>query len=175
MTMSQQASSSYADEYKNYYNNESSEDSSSKMMNVDSSSNDNVNGEDSTSSIHRPHSPSVTQHHNQQPQQQQQRRRSLSLAEPQPNVETVITKAKRAAQSLWMLLHAQVNTYFSPFDRQLICICHFYLSLTIVCLLYLHIFPFISSYINMMYDRVVRWVNVVLMLVVKKQSYCICI
>lgn len=37
------------------------------------------------------------------------RRRSLSLAEPQPSVETVIVKAKRAAQSLWMLLHAQVS------------------------------------------------------------------
>jgi hypothetical protein len=37
------------------------------------------------------------------------RRRSLSLAEPQPSVETVIVKAKRAAQSLWMLLHAQVR------------------------------------------------------------------
>ena len=43
------------------------------------------------------------------PQQQQRRRRSLSMAEPQPNVETVIVKAKRAAQSLWMLLHAQVR------------------------------------------------------------------
>ena len=40
---------------------------------------------------------------------QQRRRRSLSMAEPQPNVETVIVKAKRAAQSLWMLLHAQVR------------------------------------------------------------------
>ena len=37
------------------------------------------------------------------------RRRSLSLAEPKPSVETVIVKAKRAAQSLWMLLHAQVR------------------------------------------------------------------
>jgi len=38
------------------------------------------------------------------------RRRALSLAETQPSVETVIVKAKRAAQSLWMLLHAQVRT-----------------------------------------------------------------
>jgi hypothetical protein len=37
------------------------------------------------------------------------RRRSLSMAETQPSVETVIVKAKRAAQSLWMLLHSQVS------------------------------------------------------------------
>jgi len=37
------------------------------------------------------------------------RKRALSLAETQPSVETVIVKAKRAAQSLWMLLHAQVS------------------------------------------------------------------
>lgn len=38
------------------------------------------------------------------------RQRALSLAEAQnPSVETVIVKAKRAAQSLWMLLHAQVR------------------------------------------------------------------
>jgi hypothetical protein len=37
------------------------------------------------------------------------RRRALSMAETQPSVETVIVKAKRAAQSLWMLLHAQVS------------------------------------------------------------------
>ena len=42
---------------------------------------------------------------------QQRRRRSLSMAEPQPSVETVIVKAKRAAQSLWMLLHAQVRDF----------------------------------------------------------------
>lgn len=36
------------------------------------------------------------------------RRRALSMAETQPTVETVVVKAKRAAQSLWMLLHAQV-------------------------------------------------------------------
>jgi len=40
---------------------------------------------------------------------QQQRRRSLSVATGQPSVETVIVKAKRAASSLWMLLHAQVR------------------------------------------------------------------
>jgi hypothetical protein len=38
------------------------------------------------------------------------RRRAFSMAETQPSVETVIVKAKRAAQSLWMLLHAQVRT-----------------------------------------------------------------
>lgn len=37
------------------------------------------------------------------------RRRALSLAESQTSVDTVIDKAKRAAQSLWMLLHAQVR------------------------------------------------------------------
>jgi hypothetical protein len=37
------------------------------------------------------------------------RRRALSMAETQPSVETVVVKAKRAAQSLWMLLHAQVS------------------------------------------------------------------
>lgn len=38
------------------------------------------------------------------------RRRALSVASAQPSVETVIVKAKRAASSLWMLLHAQVRT-----------------------------------------------------------------
>jgi hypothetical protein len=37
------------------------------------------------------------------------RRRALSIAEAKPSVETVVAKAKRAAQSLWMLLHAQVR------------------------------------------------------------------
>jgi hypothetical protein len=37
------------------------------------------------------------------------RRRALSIAEAKPSVETVVAKAKRAAQSLWMLLHAQVS------------------------------------------------------------------
>ena len=37
------------------------------------------------------------------------RRRALSMAETQPSVETVVVKARRAAQSLWMLLHAQVS------------------------------------------------------------------
>jgi hypothetical protein len=41
------------------------------------------------------------------------RRRAMSMAEPQPSVETVIVKAKRAAQSLWMLLHAQVRLWCS--------------------------------------------------------------
>lgn len=41
------------------------------------------------------------------------RRRALSMAETQPSVETVVVKAKRAAQSLWMLLHAQVSRKFS--------------------------------------------------------------
>jgi hypothetical protein len=37
------------------------------------------------------------------------RRRSVSVAEASPSVETVMSKAKRAALSLWMLLHAQVS------------------------------------------------------------------
>jgi hypothetical protein len=37
------------------------------------------------------------------------RRRSLSVATGQPSLETVVVKAKRAASSLWMLLHAQVS------------------------------------------------------------------
>jgi hypothetical protein len=36
------------------------------------------------------------------------RPRALSLAASMPNVETVVSKAKRAASSLWLLLHAQV-------------------------------------------------------------------
>jgi hypothetical protein len=38
------------------------------------------------------------------------RRRSMSLASGQPTLETVVVKAKRAASSLWILLHAQVRT-----------------------------------------------------------------
>lgn len=37
------------------------------------------------------------------------RRRALSVASTQPSVETVVAKAKRAASSLWLLLHAQVS------------------------------------------------------------------
>lgn len=37
------------------------------------------------------------------------RRRSVSVADSSPSVETVMSKAKRAAVSLWMLLHAQVR------------------------------------------------------------------
>jgi hypothetical protein len=37
------------------------------------------------------------------------RRRSRSMASAPPSVETVVVKAKRAASSLWMLLHAQVR------------------------------------------------------------------
>lgn len=37
------------------------------------------------------------------------RRRSVSVASAQPSVETVISKAKRAAKTLWTLLHAQVG------------------------------------------------------------------
>jgi hypothetical protein len=37
------------------------------------------------------------------------RRRSRSVASASPSVETVVVKAKRAASSLWMLLHAQVR------------------------------------------------------------------
>jgi hypothetical protein len=39
------------------------------------------------------------------------RRRSMSLASGQPTLETVVVKAKRAASSLWILLHAQVRAY----------------------------------------------------------------
>ena len=38
------------------------------------------------------------------------RGRSMSVASTQPSVETVISKAKRAASTLWTLLHAQVGT-----------------------------------------------------------------
>jgi hypothetical protein len=47
------------------------------------------------------------------------RRRALSMAETQPSVETVVVKAKRAAQSLWMLLHAQVSGILILEDLQL--------------------------------------------------------
>jgi hypothetical protein len=59
----------------------------------------------------------VEQESQQEQQQQQQlntntRRRSLSVPcrneATSNNVETVVTKAKRAASYLWMLLHAQV-------------------------------------------------------------------
>lgn len=37
------------------------------------------------------------------------RRRSRSVASAPPSVETVVVKAKRAAASIWMMLHAQVR------------------------------------------------------------------
>lgn len=37
------------------------------------------------------------------------RRRSMSVASAHPSVETVVSKAKRAASTLWTLLHAQVG------------------------------------------------------------------
>ena len=37
------------------------------------------------------------------------RGRSMSVASAQPSVETVVSKAKRAASTLWTLLHAQVG------------------------------------------------------------------
>jgi hypothetical protein len=43
------------------------------------------------------------------------RRRSLSLATDQPSVETVVVKAKRAATTLWTLLHAQVRHALMPY------------------------------------------------------------
>ena len=50
--------------------------------------------------------------HQQQQQHLSTRRRSLSVPcrneATSNNVETVVTKAKRAASYLWMLLHAQV-------------------------------------------------------------------
>ena len=36
------------------------------------------------------------------------RKRAMSVASAQPSVETVVSKAKRAASTLWTLLHAQV-------------------------------------------------------------------
>lgn len=36
------------------------------------------------------------------------RRRAQSVASAHPSVETVVSKAKRAASTLWTLLHAQV-------------------------------------------------------------------
>ena len=40
------------------------------------------------------------------------RGRSMSVASTQPSVETVVSKAKRAASTLWTLLHAQVGTVY---------------------------------------------------------------
>jgi transcription elongation factor len=37
------------------------------------------------------------------------RRRAMSVATGTPNVETVVVKAKRAASTIWTLLHAQVG------------------------------------------------------------------
>jgi len=37
------------------------------------------------------------------------RGRSYSVSTVQPSVETVVSKAKRAASTLWILLHAQVR------------------------------------------------------------------
>jgi hypothetical protein len=37
------------------------------------------------------------------------RGRSLSVAAAPPSVETVVMKAKRAASSLWLILHAKVR------------------------------------------------------------------
>jgi hypothetical protein len=49
------------------------------------------------------------------------RGRSLSMATSQPSVETVVVKAKRAASSLWLLLHAQVRARSLPFYWSTIC------------------------------------------------------
>jgi hypothetical protein len=46
------------------------------------------------------------------------RRRSLSVATGQPALETVVVKAKRAASSLWMLLHAQVSSAAAGASRE---------------------------------------------------------
>lgn len=48
----------------------------------------------------------------QSPNSTSPRRRSVSVASAQPSVETVVSKAKRAASNLWTLLHAQVGTIF---------------------------------------------------------------
>ena len=42
-------------------------------------------------------------------QAQGARKRAMSVASTHPSVETVVSKAKRAASSLWTLLHAQVG------------------------------------------------------------------
>lgn len=42
-------------------------------------------------------------------QAQGARRRAMSVASTHPAVETIVTRAKRAASSLWTLLHAQVG------------------------------------------------------------------
>lgn len=46
------------------------------------------------------------------------RRRSVSVADTSPSVETVMSKAKRAAVSLWMLLHAQVRHFLLFVERE---------------------------------------------------------
>ena len=86
------------------------------------------------------------------------RRRSLSLAEPQPSVETVIVKAKRAAQSLWMLLHAQVrhvgrssndlSETLSPISHSYIILrtFFFYARLPFLSMIELHIGTTMSTY-----------------------------
>lgn len=45
----------------------------------------------------------------------------MSLASGQPTLETVVVKAKRAASSLWILLHAQVNTLERIYRLALFC------------------------------------------------------
>jgi hypothetical protein len=53
--------------------------------------------------------------------QSNRRPRSLSVASAQPSVETVVTKAKRAASTLWTLLHAQVGWKLQYSKRRSIC------------------------------------------------------
>ena len=52
------------------------------------------------------------------------RKRSMSVSSAQPSVETVVTKAKRAASTLWTLLHAQVGKTLPGF----VLFRHFYVA-----------------------------------------------
>lgn len=52
--------------------------------------------------------PASSQHCVETSDQPHARRRAQSVASAHPSVETVVSKAKRAASTLWTLLHAQV-------------------------------------------------------------------
>ena len=49
------------------------------------------------------------------------RRRSQSVASAQPSVETVVVKAKRAATTLWTLLHAKVRIRIACGSEMALC------------------------------------------------------
>lgn len=90
------------------------------------------------------------------------RRRALSMAEAQPSVETVIVKAKRAAQSLWMLLHAQVSCSRRVRSRAQHC--------AILCS---HCCPNVFTDITVV-NRAASWRKSVHTRDVKRPSCCIC-